>query len=827
MTCNPNWIEIKEQLLPGQSPQDRPDLITRVFKAKFEEFKKDVVERGVLGKVISYSYVIEYQKRGLPYVHMLLKFETIDKLHNPDDFDSVVRAEIPSQTDEPNLYEAVLHHMIHGPCGLVNPHSTCMRDDICKKKFPKPFTSYTALENDSYPIYRRREAAPVLLNENGQVMVDNGWVVPYNSCLLLKFDCHINVEVCGGIKCIKYIYKYIHKGPDRMALELRNGNNCDEIQQFVDGRWICAPEALWRIFSFEFSRMYPSVFRLQIHLPNQQLIRFSSHQHVSDVIEDDDNSKTMLTEFFTMNCERFYERILLNHVRGPRNFEELKTVNGVTYPTFKEVAEYRGLLEQDDYVRHCMHEACSIKMTSSLRRLFVSILVFCQPTRVRELWNEFHPYMSEDYGISTSSTNYFITNKLLLELRRLLHQHKMKLDDFDLPPISVEFLDESPLPRIIEDELAIQISDEDYRSVENLNSQQRNAFDTIVQSIMCNHPKLFFIDGPGGTKKTFLYRSILAYLRKKGKILIVVATSGIAATLLPGGRTAHSRLKIPLNPTTETLCNIEKQKDLAELIRRASGIVWDDAPMANRYAFESVNKTFQEIMENILPFGGKTMIFGGDFRQVLPVVKRGSAREQIAASISKSTFWNSVNVLHLHQNMRSAEDFEFLQLLLRIGDDHTNDGNYMVDRAIITSKNVDVDKINEILIAKFPGEEREYLSWDIVEDDNSNLFQEEFLNSLSPSGLPPHRIVLKVGCPIMLLRNVAPELGLCNGTRLICRNLYRNFVDVEIIAGPHKGTRYFLHRMPLKSELDSGLPFELTRKQLPIRLSFALTINKA
>ncbi|XP_073121317.1 uncharacterized protein [Henckelia pumila] len=288
--------------------------------------------------------------------------------------------------------------------------------------------------------------------------------------------------------------------------------------------------------------------------------------------------------------------------------------------------------------------------------------------------------------------------------------------------------------------------------------------------------------------------------------------------------------------------------------------------MANRYAFESVNKTFQDIMENMLPFGGKTMIFGGDFRQVLPVVKKGSAREQIAASISRSTFWNDVNVIHLYQNMRSVEDIEFSQLLLRIGDglqhcvngdfiklpdsmvipwenehsisqlidfvfpdmvEHINDANYMVSRAIITPKNADVDKINELLISKFPGEEREYASWDTIEDDNNNLFQEEFLNTLSPSGLPLHRIVLKVGCPIMLLRNVGPELGLCNGTRLICRNLYTNFIDAEIIAGPHKGTRYFLHRMPLKSELDSGLPLELTRKQFPIRLSFALTINKA
>ncbi|XP_073129676.1 uncharacterized protein [Henckelia pumila] len=230
-------------------------------------------------------------------------------------------------------------------------------------------------------------------------------------------------------------------------------------------------------------------------------------------------------------------------------------------------------------------------------------------------------------------------------------------------------------------------------------------------------------------------------------------------------------------------------------------------------------------------------------------------RDQIASSISRSSFWNSVKILHKQQNMRSAQDIEFSQFLLRVGDgleetvggnfiklpnsmiipresensiqqlidsvfpnmtDHVHDANYMIDRAIITTKNVDVDEINEILIFNFPGEEKVYTSWDSVEDDNNNLFQEEFLNSLCPSGLPPHQITLKVGCPIMLLRNVTPELGLCNGTRLICRNLGRNFIDAEIITGPHKGTRYFLHRMPMKSEENSGLPFELTRRQYPV-----------
>ncbi|XP_073138140.1 uncharacterized protein [Henckelia pumila] len=390
MTCNPNWHEIKEQLLPGQSPQDRPDLITRIFKIKFDEFKKDVVDRGVLGRVRSYSYVIEYQKRGLPHVHMLVIFDNIDKLHTPNDFDSIVRAKIPSERDEPSLYEAVIHHMIHGPCGLINPHSPCMKDGKCKKNFPKPFVAYTSRGNDSYPLYQRRESMRVVSNNNDQVIIDNGWVVPYNPWLLLKYDCHINVEVCGGIKCVKYIYKYIHKGPDRVALELRNRQNCDEIQQYVDGRWICPPEALWRIYSFEFSRMYPSVIRLQIHLPNEQLICFNPEQSLGNILENDDNSKTMLTKFFKMNydptmVEKFYLRILLNHVKGPSSFEELRKVNGITYTTFKEAAEMRGLLQQDDYICQCLQEACSSNMSSSLRRLFVSILVFCQPTGVREL----------------------------------------------------------------------------------------------------------------------------------------------------------------------------------------------------------------------------------------------------------------------------------------------------------------------------------------------------------------------------------------------------------------------------------------------------------
>jgi len=93
-------------------------------------------------------------------------------------------------------------------------------------------------------------------------------VVPYNPWLLLKYNCHINVEVCSSIKSIKYLYKYVYKGPDRVTMEVRRGSIVDEVQKYIDARWICASEALWKIFRFTHYRMNPSVERLQIHLPN-------------------------------------------------------------------------------------------------------------------------------------------------------------------------------------------------------------------------------------------------------------------------------------------------------------------------------------------------------------------------------------------------------------------------------------------------------------------------------------------------------------------------------------------------------------------------------
>jgi hypothetical protein len=96
-----------------------------------------------------------------------------------------------------------------------------------------------------------------------------------------------------------YAFKNVYKGP--VAMEVHRGSSMDEIQQYVDARWICAPEAFWKIFQFTLYRLYPSVERLQIHLPNPHQVPYYNHQRIADVLNDDRNSKTMLTQFFALN----------------------------------------------------------------------------------------------------------------------------------------------------------------------------------------------------------------------------------------------------------------------------------------------------------------------------------------------------------------------------------------------------------------------------------------------------------------------------------------------------------------------------------------------
>ncbi|XP_070022028.1 uncharacterized protein [Nicotiana sylvestris] len=280
MTCNLSWMEIKEHLISTDEAHNRPDLISRVFRAKIEEFKNDILKRNIFGKVAAFMYTVEFQKQGLPHAHFLIILTNEYKLLTPEAYDNIIRAEIPDENAEPDLYSLVLKHMMHGPCGNLNPTNSCMKKKgYCKFKYPKSFADRTSKGVESYPIYRRRNTGLVV--KIREQYLDNSWVVPYNPFLLGKFDCHVNVEICYDIKVVKYLYKYIYKGHDKIAFSVHNNDTnteVDEIKEYHSARWVSPPEAMWRLYGFSISEMSSTACSLQLHLKENNLFHSEAAQ---------------------------------------------------------------------------------------------------------------------------------------------------------------------------------------------------------------------------------------------------------------------------------------------------------------------------------------------------------------------------------------------------------------------------------------------------------------------------------------------------------------------------------------------------------------------
>ena len=311
MTCNPQWKEIQEHLMDGQTSQDRPDIVARVFKQKMDQLMRDLIHGQLLGKVVAFLRTVEFQKRGLPHVHILLILSDQDRLITPDFVDNVISAEIPpnpedSTNDEmrksrQDLERIVLQNMLHGPCGAANPDSRCMENGKCSKGFPKPFLKETMVDPEkNYATYKRRSPADGgrAVKHNGKE-IDNRWVVPYNPLLSIRFNCHINVESCVSSKSCKYICKYVNKGNDRaMASKELEGQPQDEIKEYEDMRSVGSSEACWHIFGFEIHDRFPAVLALRVHLPDEQQIVFDEDTEL-DALEN--QRETELTAYFDFN----------------------------------------------------------------------------------------------------------------------------------------------------------------------------------------------------------------------------------------------------------------------------------------------------------------------------------------------------------------------------------------------------------------------------------------------------------------------------------------------------------------------------------------------
>jgi energy-coupling factor transporter ATP-binding protein EcfA2 len=321
------------------------------------------------------------------------------------------------------------------------------------------------------------------------------------------------------------------------------------------------------------------------------------------------------------------------------------------------------------------------------------------------LWTKHFDIIAEDFKHNNPNPHW-VAQMVLIHIRSMLQSLKSKdhdkaINKFPLRKIDDAIDDVIAVPREIFEEVSIKTNPEDVGLSSLLNEEQRATYDEIMSTIDFKRGGLFFVDGPGGTGKTFLYRALLGIVRNQNKLAIATATSNVAA-IMPGGRTAHSRFKIPLTLDDKQGCGFTKQCGTAKLLQQASLIIWDEAPMTKRQAVEALDYSMRDIMgQKDLPFGGKTDVFGGDFRQVLPVVRKGSRAQIVDASLRKSYLWEFMRHLKLVRNMRAETDPWFADYMLRIGngtEEVNEDGDVRLPDEICVSYTGDFEKDLDTLI---------------------------------------------------------------------------------------------------------------------------------
>ncbi|XP_020999729.2 uncharacterized protein LOC107488689 [Arachis duranensis] len=532
----------------------------------------------------------------------------------------------------------------------------------------------------------------------------------------------------------------------------------------------------------------------------------------------------------------YYMRILLAVQRGCTTYEYIRTVNGIIYSNFQDACYSMGLLCDDREFIAAINEVAELASGHQLRKLFAMLLISNSISNPERVWNATWTLLAD--GIlyerrkalknqGLNMTDDELKNLCLIEIEKILNSNARSLRDYQSMPYPEMSHVRLFQNKLIEEELAYDTNELTHTNLyteQKMTHEQRLVFDEILNAITI---------------------------------------------------------------TDESTCNIKHDSLKAELLIQSSLIIWDEAPMLNKMCFEALDRTLRDLMsitdqhKTHQPFGGKVVVLGGDFRQILPVIPKGSRHDILTSAINSSHLWSFCKVLKLHTNMRllmssldqdESEMKRFANWILDVGngnigsvvgdeseveipndllittpDDplshlvdfaypnllqNMSDYRYFQSRAILAPTLESVEKVNDFVLTIFPGMEKEYLSSDTTcqADENEDVRQEwftpEFLNDIKCSGLPNHKLTLKPGVAVMLLRNIDQTSGLCNGTRLIVNDLGSNVIGATVVTGRNIGDKVYIPRMNLIPS-DSGLPFKFQRRQFPLTVCFAMTINKS
>ncbi|EFO87587.1 hypothetical protein CRE_05635 [Caenorhabditis remanei] len=563
--------------------------------------------------------------------------------------------------------------------------------------------------------------------------------------------------------------------------------------------------------------------------------------------------------------ERTATRILAEAVRGPTCWEDLRSYRGTVYASCLEAARARGLMNGDTEWDLALTEIAELRIPVECRRFFASILLNCAPSDPKNLWTLHWKDL-----INTNNT-WSDAQRIAHALRHiqfLLARHRMELSDFEL---GKEY-DEDNLPNFrpeddVDNPNIVHLNRNEHKEkgremFKKLNKKQEEFVTGVLKLVnVVGKSRMVYVGGAGGTGKTFCYKTIHHILMSKKKSVACVSHYGIAACLLPDGCTAHRKFSIPLEVVERMVCKVDAEGSEAAALRLLDCIIWDEVCMTDRRILHAVDDLFRILKgEADIPFGGVLIIMGGDWRQILPIVEGVRGHGVSDYTLKTSTMWDKMTKFELTENQRAINDPEYAKLILHIGNgtNYVDEKRQMVhipeqfveragDKALADWVFPDVNKIeetktaalltidnktalrmNDFILDKLDGVVRTFFSTDTSDKTTGFTADVSVFQTVTPSGMPPHRLRLKVKAQVVLLRNLSVEQGLCNGTRLTVEAFGNDVIFCSVNTPTSKSPKtVYLHRMIMCPTGNGANSCGFRRLQYPIRLAYACTINKS
>ncbi|XP_071741246.1 uncharacterized protein [Rutidosis leptorrhynchoides] len=349
------------------NPEDKPAYQSRMFKIKLNRLMDDIKHNKIFGTV---------KLRGLPHAHICIFLDERDKLPDPEDIDEYIWAELPDKDEDPELYQLVSELMIHGPC-----------------------------DTNGYPVYKRRDNGRKVMKQGHEL--DNGYVVPDNPLLLKKYQAHINVEFCNQFGAIGYLFKYIHKGNDRVTAAVCD-EDTDEIKQYYDCRYVSSCEApIEDVLDNPSVNISQFLQWMKMNETNNDAKQLTYVEFPTKFVWNKDTRLWSPRKVFTGSIGRihhvspqtgelFFLRILLNKVKGPTCYEDIRTVNGIVCPTFKAACYEMGLLDDDQEYIEGIKEASTWGFGNWLRSFFAQLLLSESLSRPEDVFKKCFDYLVVD-----------------------------------------------------------------------------------------------------------------------------------------------------------------------------------------------------------------------------------------------------------------------------------------------------------------------------------------------------------------------------------------------------------------------------------------------